>query len=358
MVRLRTTDDLCCELNLSTTSYNLKGINLSSIKNDFNVKVTSLDITNTSEAGTPSTTVVYLHNKDISAHHELFEAQTQKNEEQDILIAQKADSEDLSDVATSGDYDDLINAPSIPSKTSDLINDSGFITEEAVSDSTKVSKSGDTMTGQLEIDTANAFIAKSDAAADKIIIKDTGHTTTSAPNEERTRSFRVLNSDGTVRGDVSIGQNDSGTVYNYLTAKTYMTGSEVNYNLGLNIANDGTASFEAPSSVKSQITNWGFPSTKYTNITLNASGSTYTAPADGYYVLSKNHSSNTSVEHITLVNNTLCSGWTGFFTRIFSNISGVSDSVWLPCSKGDVICAQYTFGGETKCFRFYYANGE
>lgn len=37
---------------------------------------------------------------------------------------------DLSEVAFSGDYDDLSDKPSIPSKTSDLTNDSGFITME------------------------------------------------------------------------------------------------------------------------------------------------------------------------------------------------------------------------------------
>ena len=35
----------------------------------------------------------------------------------------------LSVVATSGSYDDLTNKPTIPSKTSELENDSGFLTE-------------------------------------------------------------------------------------------------------------------------------------------------------------------------------------------------------------------------------------
>lgn len=35
---------------------------------------------------------------------------------------------DLSTVATTGDYDDLTNKPTIPTATSDLTNDSGFIT--------------------------------------------------------------------------------------------------------------------------------------------------------------------------------------------------------------------------------------
>ena len=41
------------------------------------------------------------------------------------IYAEKAD---LATVATTGDYDDLTNKPSIPTKTSDLTNDSGFIT--------------------------------------------------------------------------------------------------------------------------------------------------------------------------------------------------------------------------------------
>lgn len=41
-------------------------------------------------------------------------------------------SSDVSTVAMSGDYDDLTNKPSIPSKTSDLTNDSGFITSSAL----------------------------------------------------------------------------------------------------------------------------------------------------------------------------------------------------------------------------------
>ena len=41
-------------------------------------------------------------------------------------ISGKADISDLSAVATSGSYNDLSNKPTIPTKTSDLTNDSGF----------------------------------------------------------------------------------------------------------------------------------------------------------------------------------------------------------------------------------------
>ena len=68
----------------------------------------------------------------------------------------------------SGDYGDLSNKPTIPTKTSDLTNDSGFITSAPVdsvsgktgvveltaSDVDAVAKTGDTMTGDLTVGSA------------------------------------------------------------------------------------------------------------------------------------------------------------------------------------------------------------
>ena len=48
-------------------------------------------------------------------------------------ISGKANSSDLSSVATSGSYNDLTNKPSIPDSTSDLTNDSGFLTSSDIS---------------------------------------------------------------------------------------------------------------------------------------------------------------------------------------------------------------------------------
>lgn len=41
----------------------------------------------------------------------------------------KVNVSDLSDVATTGSYEDLLNKPTIPTKVSELTNDTGFITE-------------------------------------------------------------------------------------------------------------------------------------------------------------------------------------------------------------------------------------
>lgn len=57
---------------------------------------------------------------------------TWSSEKIDDQLDLKADTADLAEVATSGSYNDLSNKPSIPAKTSDLINDSGFITSAQV----------------------------------------------------------------------------------------------------------------------------------------------------------------------------------------------------------------------------------
>ena len=68
---------------------------------------------------------------------------TWSSEKIDDELDLKADSADLSAVATSGSYNDLSNKPTIPTKTSDLTNDSGFITSAQVPtiDDTSVSSS-------------------------------------------------------------------------------------------------------------------------------------------------------------------------------------------------------------------------
>ena len=68
---------------------------------------------------------------------------TWSSEKIDDQLDLKADSADLAAVATSGSYNDLSNKPTIPTKTSEIDNDSGFITSAQVPtiDDTSVSSS-------------------------------------------------------------------------------------------------------------------------------------------------------------------------------------------------------------------------
>ena len=90
------------------------------------------------------------------------------------------------------------------------------------------------------------------------------------------------------------------------------------------------------------------PSNRRVNLTLGASGASYTAPADGYFCLSKQ---STGTQWANIINSNTD-------TRIFST-SQNGDYVYLfvPARKGDIIYSFYTLAGTTEFFRFSYAEG-
>lgn len=92
------------------------------------------------------------------------------------------------------------------------------------------------------------------------------------------------------------------------------------------------------------------PSAKFTNLTLGASGSTFTAPATGWVHLDKR----TSVEnqYITVTN-----------TSIAITSTAISPAVGtcrilVPIQKGHTFAVHYTADGDVTTFKFYYAEGE
>lgn len=92
----------------------------------------------------------------------------------------------------------------------------------------------------------------------------------------------------------------------------------------------------------------GMPSSTYIDLTLNASGSDYTAPADGWFTISKNASSG---QYINLVNQNC-------FLAQESRISTNNTiQIYIPCKKNDIIKIFYSASGTTNRFRFIYAQG-
>lgn len=91
------------------------------------------------------------------------------------------------------------------------------------------------------------------------------------------------------------------------------------------------------------------PSNTHIDLTLGASGTTYTAPANGWLFVQKVAS--TSGQYIQLHNTTA-------HIVVFSNSSGsYGQAIIIPCKKGDVIRIDYTTAGNTLSFRFVYAQG-
>ena len=119
-------------------------------------------------------------------------------------------------------------------------------------------------------------------------------------------------------------------------------GLETRVNLdATNLSNDG----------RSLISSYIMPSDKYIDLTLGATDTIYTAPANGWFTLNKISSS--SSQYIYFENN---------ITKISSYVKSTANGdylrVFLPCKKGDSIKVVYNTGGATNYFRFVYAEGE
>lgn len=92
----------------------------------------------------------------------------------------------------------------------------------------------------------------------------------------------------------------------------------------------------------------GMPSDTYVDLTLGASGSTYTAPANGWFTFSKK--TNNTNQYIFLKGSLIGS-------ELKAPNSGSGLTVFLPVQKGDSIRVGYNAGGGTDYFRFIYAVG-
>ena len=102
---------------------------------------------------------------------------------------------------------------------------------------------------------------------------------------------------------------------------------------------------------KSQIAYENTPSSVYIDLTLGASGQTYTAPATGWFVFDKVGSA--TQQYVVFTNIT-----TGFAkTRVaVQNTEVVCD--FFPVGKGEVVKIDWSIAGHLNAFRFYYAKGE
>lgn len=102
------------------------------------------------------------------------------------------------------------------------------------------------------------------------------------------------------------------------------------------------------SNVSTYATGLPFPSNRYIDLELGASGTQYTAPADGWYSLTKE---STAVHQ----NITLESG--GLRTTSVATGPGGWCSVFIPVRRGDKVTISYNMGGRTVYNRFVYAEG-
>lgn len=103
----------------------------------------------------------------------------------------------------------------------------------------------------------------------------------------------------------------------------------------------------------SYISGLGMPSDKYIDLELGSSGTTYTAPANGWFYLNKVVGGDWYYAELSVVKD----GKTLFY--IFADAYRTSPaSIMIPVKKGDTVVVKYNATGATNHFRFIYAEGE
>ena len=106
---------------------------------------------------------------------------------------------------------------------------------------------------------------------------------------------------------------------------------------------------------KREVSTWALPSTKSIDLTLGASGSTYMAPANGWFYLVKTASATN--QYLNIYNKT--ASWMGMGCN--SSSSGQQTRVYVPVKKGDEAYVSYNMNGSNTnydIFVFIYAEGE
>lgn len=104
---------------------------------------------------------------------------------------------------------------------------------------------------------------------------------------------------------------------------------------------------------KETVVGWGMPSNRYDDLTLGASGTTYTAHADGYVFIAKSASNNQFLSANVLNNS-------DYIIKDY-NIKALNSAnltLFFPIKKGMDFTVYYDASGTTNYFRFIYAEGE
>ena len=270
----------------------------------------------------------------------------------------------LATVATSGSYTDLTNKPTIPTVDSALSSTSTNAIQNKVVNTALAGKANATHTHASGDITGLATVATSGmysdltgtpgvATADTLgLVKPDGTTIT-------------VTEDGTISavGGSGSGFDFEGTKAEFDAAVAAGTITDDSVSLitddvsGDNVATKAELQAVDSSKANTSLSNLstagkdlasglGMPSNRYIDLTLGASGSSYTAPANGYFVV-----------RVPFTGNQACAL---FNTTTLVGINLNSNGVWtaygnIPVKKNDVV--QLLYNCTPNLFRFVYAEG-
>ena len=149
-------------------------------------------------------------------------------------------------------------------------------------------------------------------------------------------------------------RTDVASVYNELGYSPYYTLSDTDFTLpmgeiyGMINSKADVDLTNVNDSGTSLGSSWAMPSASYNELTLGASGTTYTAPANGWFELAK--ASNAANQYIYMSTGRLA-------TQLWVTTANEYVQGFIPAEKGETLTINYTTGGQLAIFRFYYAKG-
>lgn len=106
---------------------------------------------------------------------------------------------------------------------------------------------------------------------------------------------------------------------------------------------------------RSLFASYAMPSSRYIDLTLGASGTIYTAPANGYFFIDKLMSGAENV--LGFAYNEIANGVYTFTSMVRGVGTNYAQTVWIPVLKGQEVVCNYDGNGTCRLFRFYYAEG-
>ena len=250
----------------------------------------------------------------------------------------------------------------VPTKTSDLTNDDGFITGITSSDvstalgytpaddSGVVHNTGDENVGGVKTFTNMPWSLSNAESTDAggYAIQNIAADTTTAPSAQIYNYLRYRDANNAILGDVDFIRGTDGSQTTRIMARSAISGSEVSAYFGVVSGADGAGSVNGSRTVLRSIGNLIMPSTSaYSTVTVKSSGSSYTAPDTGYVFVSLSRSAASWALGIS-ANNILAKGTAN------TNNNTNSVTAWLPLKKGDSYTVTYS-GQDSISIRFISA---
>ena len=210
---------------------------------------------------------------------------------------------------------------------------------------------GSTSTNMVTTDTAQDITANKTFYGEIRVGADNNYATLAKFSKEA-----LASGDSTLLEHIDLGEADF-VVQGNLGKKVYETDKYV-YKKYINVDDLSDNQIAMDNSISSQVAHMAMPSDKYIDLTLGASGTTYTAPADGWFCFSgKDGTASGSVDFVMR-------NQTRYFT-VAGTKSSTTSAAWggwiLPAKKGDNVV--YFYSGSISLdstnwvLRFYYTAG-